>query len=373
MIASGRLRESTGALRPHHFIYDGLRDALADLRRMGAAGGRDRIPDGATLRAGSADPRVPALRRRLVLEGDLPSAFATADTTFDTAVERAVRGFQHRHALVEDGVVGPATLRALNVPIQTRIDQLRVNLERGRWILHDLPSTFVGVNIAGARVYLVRDGTVAFETRAIVGQTTTRTPIFSATMRYIDLNPTWTVPPGIVREILAEVRRDPSYLSRNSMRVIDSGGRTVAISAAEVSRYTAATFPYVFRQDAGPLNPLGQIKFMFPNEFNVYLHDTPGRGLFAREQRTFSHGCIRIENPLDFAELILDDPARWSRADLVSAIAAGTTRTIPLTAPIPVLVLYWTASADLHGEIHYYHDTYGRDGELLSALDRAAG
>jgi murein L,D-transpeptidase YcbB/YkuD len=176
------------------------------------------------------------------------------------------------------------------------------------------------------------------------------------------------VPPGIVGEILAHVRSDPGYLARINMRVLDRSGRPVNPASIDFGRYTGASFPYVFRQEPGPQNPLGQIKLMFPNEHNVYLHDTPSRQLFDREQRTFSHGCIRVQDPIRLAELVLDDP-RWTREALLAGIAAGGTRTIPLAQPLPVVIQYWTASTDLHGELHFYRDVYARDRPLLRALD----
>jgi L,D-transpeptidase YcbB len=369
-VGAGSVAESLQALAPDHFVYRGLKDALAELRRIEGSGGWERIPAGPTLRLGGVDERVPLLRRRLAGSGDLPGSELSGGSVVDAALESAVRRFQHRHGLNEDGVVGPATLAELNVPVHQRIRQVRLNLERARWITHDLPDTFVTVNIAGAKVYLVRDAAVVFESRAIVGRPYTRTPIFRESMRYIDLNPTWTVPPGIVGEVLAEIRRNPGYLARLDMEVLDRGGRRVEISPAALSGYSASTFPYVFRQRPGPLNPLGRIKFMFPNRYNVYLHDTPARVLFEQEERTFSHGCIRVQDPLRLAELILNDPVRWNRSALLAAVETERTRSIPLATQLPVLILYWTAAADLHGELHFYRDVYGRDNALLEALER---
>src|SRR5690606_2280528 len=207
-------------------------------------------------------------------------------------------------------VVGRATLAALNVPVEQRLEQIRVNLERARWVMHELPDTYVAVNVAGAKTYLLQGDTVVFETRAIVGADYTRTPMFRAPMLYLDLNPTWTVPPGIVGEVLGLVQRDSTYLVRQRIRVLDPSGRMVDPSVIDFSRYTAADFPYLFRQDPGPANPLGEIKLMFPNEHSVYLHDTPTRGLFAAEERLLSHGCIRLEDPLALAELVIGDPVR---------------------------------------------------------------
>jgi murein L,D-transpeptidase YcbB/YkuD len=316
------------------------------------------------------DARVPLLRDRLARTGDLPSHEIARTLRFDADLERSLRSFQHRHGLNEDGVVGDATLRELNVPVGERIAQVRANLERARWVTTDLPETFVVVNIAGAKVYLVREGAVVFETRAVVGASYTRTPVFRAAMQQIELNPTWTVPPSIVDEVLAEIRRDPSYLSRHGLRLLDRTGKEVDAASVDLAGARASAFPWTIRQDAGPLNPLGKVKFVFPNPHNVYLHDTPRRDLFAREQRLFSHGCIRVENPLELAALILNEPDRWTAASLETArTASPTTQVIPLARPLPVLVLYWTAAVDADGTLHFYRDVYRRDAGLLAALD----
>lgn len=363
-----RLHGEVRALLPDHPVYRGLVAALAGLRGIEAAGGWDSIPAGPALARDSVGARVALLRRRLALEG-YPATSGANAAVFEAGLDAAVRSFQHTHGLNEDGVVGRATLAELDVPVGTRIDQVRINLERARWVTHDLPATFLTVNIAGARVYLIRDGSVIFESRVIVGKTGTRTPVFRATARYVDLNPTWTVPPGIVGEVLAEVRRNPGYLPRNGFQVLDRAGGAVDPARVDFSRYSARSFPYVFRQGPGPTNPLGRVKIVFPNPHNVYLHDTPARALFQREERLFSHGCIRVQDPLTLAELVLDDPAAWSRAAMDSVLARGRTRTVPLARPLPVLILYWTAATDLHGELHFYRDVYGRDPALLAALN----
>lgn len=369
-ITDGRLDDVVKAARPAHFIYEGLVEALAGLRELQAAGGWPAIADGPALRLDSSDARVPQLRRRLALSGDLPAAHADdGSIAFDSLLHHAVMRVQHRHGLNEDGVVGARTLTELNVPVETRIDQVRINLERGRWLLHDLADTFVAVNVAGAMVYLVRAGDVVHEARAIVGRTYTATPVFTATMQYIDVNPTWTVPPGIVGEVLSAIRRDPGYLRAQNITVLDRAGRVVPASSIDFGRYSARTFPYAFRQEPGPQNPLGVIKFMFPNRHNVYLHDTPARALFEQEDRLFSHGCIRISDPLRLAELLLAGTT-WDRPALEAAVSARGTRTIRLPRPVPVLIQYWTASTDLHRELHFYRDVYGRDAAVLRGLDR---
>jgi murein L,D-transpeptidase YcbB/YkuD len=317
----------------------------------------------------SVDDRVPLLRARLALEGDYAGPADDTSRVYDAALEAAVRSFQHRHGLNEDGLVERATLAALAVPVEHRIDQVRVNLERARWVGHELPIEFVAVNVAGAKVYLVHGDGIAFETRAIVGADATRTPVFTADMQYVVLNPTWTVPRSIVDEVLALARRDPGYLSREGMRLLDASGEEVDASDVDLTRYTPSDFPYVFRQDPGPANALGHIKLMLPNPHHVYLHDTPSRALFDREERLFSHGCIRIQDPLGLAELVLGEPATWNRATLETAIATGQTLTIPLARPVPVFVLYWTASVDPRGIPHFYADVYDRDAGVLAGLD----
>jgi L,D-transpeptidase YcbB len=374
VVSAGRVREAIAALRPQHFVYGGLLAALADLRRIQSEGGWDSVPAGSTLARDSVDARVLLLRRRLWIAGDLSEKAYEADDwspRFDSMVEAAVRSFQHRHGLNEDGLVGASTLAAMNVPVEQRIEQLRVNLERARWVAHELPDTFVTVNVAGARVYLLRGDSVVFESRAIVGTDYTRTPVFTAPMLYVDLNPTWTVPPGIVDEVLGEVRRDPRYLERLGIRVLTDSGSEVDATEIDFSRYTAADFPFVFRQDPGPANALGRIKLMFPNQHRVYLHDTPSRGLFAREERLFSHGCIRVEDPVGLAEIVLGDA--WSRDAIEAEIGRGITRTIRLPEPVPVFVLYWTAATDLRGVVHFHRDVYGRDALVLAELDAHPG
>jgi murein L,D-transpeptidase YcbB/YkuD len=218
-------------------------------------------------------------------------------------------------------------------------------------------------------VYFVQDGNVVFETRAVVGKTYTATPVFRATMQSIELNPTWTVPPGIVGELLNQIRRNPAYLREQNIRVFTQGGTEVDRARIDYASYTSRSFPYVFRQEPGVLNPLGEIKLLFPNRYNVYLHDTPSRSLFDREQRVFSHGCIRVQDPIRLAELVLNDSVRWSQAAIRKEIEKGVLQRIPVSNQLPVLILYWTASADLHGELHFYRDVYGRDARLLRALD----
>ena len=353
----------------HGAVYDAMRAVLTRYRGYAAHGGWRRLRSGASLRAGDSGARVVALRRRLDAE-DFSTQSPTS-TDFDDDLGAAVRAFQRTHGLAEDGIVGPRTFDALNVPVAARIEQIRVNLERLRWVLVDRAPNFVAVNIAGFRVYYIEDDHITWSARAVVGQPYRATPVFRAEMKYLVLNPDWTVPPTILlRDVLPAMHSDPRYLAREHMEVVDYQGRPVDPAKLDWSRYPGAPFPYLIRQLPGPTNSLGRIKFMFPNSHFVFLHDTPKRALFDRPDRTFSSGCIRVEHPLDLAVILLRDNPGWDRAALDAAIAAGTTRTVFLDHPVPVLLLYLTVVAfDGGREFAFYRDVYGRDPRLGRALD----
>ncbi len=355
-------------LAPRVPLYRDLRNALSELRRIERAGGWRAIAPGPKLELGTSDGRVAQLRQRLQAGGDLS---AGADgSEFDAALEAAVKRFQARHGLEADGVVGKSTLAALNVPVAERIAQVRVNLERLRWVARDLEGDFLLVDIAGFGAQLWLDGRLAWSSRVVVGRPYRTTPVFRARMKYLVLNPEWNVPPTILREdVLPKAVDDPGYLGRHDMRVLDRAGRPLDAASIDWSQYRGEprAFPYQIVQAPGRDNPLGRIKFMFPNEHSVYLHDTPARALFDKPVRAFSSGCIRIERPIELALLLLDDRERWSEEKLRAAIATGRTQTVPVARTVPVLLLYFTASV-ADGELHFRPDLYGRDRAVLSAL-----
>lgn len=345
-----RVAAGLDALRPTQWIYAGLRRALQTYRELESAGGWKSVPQGPVLRPGTADPRLPALEERLAAEG-FPTTTSREDiAVYDSALVTAVQRFQDRHGLNPDGVLGTATLRALNVPVATRISQLRVSLERGRLLLHDLPERFVVVNIPAFRVLYVDEGGARLMSRVVVGKPFTQTPIFRADMTYVVLNPSWTIPPGIMeRDVIPGMRRDPDYLERKGY--VKVGNQIV--------------------QPPGPNNALGRIKLMFPNPHHVYLHDTPHRDKFAAEERTFSNGCIRVERIVELAALAIGDSAAWSKETLEAEIATGRTRNITLGRRLPVLLTYWTAVVDPGDDRpRFYDDVYARDPAYLEALDR---
>ncbi len=373
------IRGSIELVRPTHWMYQAGREALAAYRQIAALGGWPIIAGGPTLKPGMSDARVGLLRRRLAISGDLAAVGASsapragsAEDFFDPQLEAALRHAQRRHRLAVDGSLGPATLQALNVPVEQRIAQLRVNLERGRQVLHEIKDgDLVIVDIAGFEVHFVRDRKRIWQSRAVVGQPFRETPVFKASINNVVINPTWTVPPGILeKDILPSLRRgDRSILARKNLQVLDRNGAPVNAATIDFSRYTARNFPYLLRQAAGPTNALGAVKINFPNPHLVYLHDTPSKSLFDETNRTFSSGCIRTERPLELAEWVLGDPARWNAATLRSAVDSGETRTLRVAKPVPVLLIYWTADRDDDGSIVFKPDPYGRDARELAALD----
>jgi murein L,D-transpeptidase YcbB/YkuD len=355
--------------RPRHPSYGRLKAALAEYRRIAAAGGWPRVPDGVKLERGVRSEHVVALRKRLHATGDGPPAPAAGASLFDAALVTPVKEFQRRHGLTPDGIVGATTFEALNVPVEARIDQIRVNLERARWVLHEAQGDLLVVDIAGFDATYTRNGETVWRSRVQVGTPYRKTPTFKSQLTYLVFNPTWTVPPTILaKDILPAAKRDPGEIEKRGLRVLDREGRPVDPGSVQWSRYKATNFPYLLRQEPGPKNALGRIKFMFPNRHHVYLHDTPNKRLFDKPERAFSSGCIRIEYPLELAELLLDDQTRWNRERLTAAIDSRVTRTVFLPRPVPILLLYWTVFFDEAGRVGFKRDIYDRDAAVLEAL-----
>jgi murein L,D-transpeptidase YcbB/YkuD len=370
VLADGGIGAGLDRLKPRNPVYQNLVQALARYRQIAAQGGWSSVADGPTLRAGERDFRVTQLRRRLQAEGEKLADTGGDPDYFDAGLERALVRFQNRYRLDADGLAGRQTLAAMNVPVAQRIGQIRVNLERAR-VLRDIPATAVVVDIAGFEVSLWRDGHRLLRSRAQVGRPYRSTPVFSDSITYIEFNPTWTVPPTIFSEdVLPAIKRDPGYLARNNMRVLTMGGEEVDPGTVNWALYPQQGFPYMIRQMPGPHNALGQLKIMFPNEHLVYLHDTPNRGLFRRSERTFSSGCIRVEQIEPLAVLLLDDPQQWDLAAIEATIESRQTRRVSLRQPVPIYLVYWTVQVLDDGEVHFKHDPYDRDRLVLDVLEQ---
>ena len=367
------IEKALDGLRPQHAAYASLKEALRYYHNIMETGAWPKVASGPKMERGDWGSRVRALRSRLAISGDLVLTDAGDPYLFDDLLDLAVRGFQERHGLEVDGIVGRETLKVLNVTVTERLHQIRANLERWRWVPHSLGSHYILVNIANFELDVVEHGQTVMSMRVVVGKGYRRTPVFTGSMTYMELNPYWHIPPRIaVRDIVPNVRQDPQYLTRKNIRVLESWdpqASEVDPGSIDWTRITSKSFPFKLRQEPGPDNALGRVKFMFPNKFNVYLHDTPARTLFQRTKRTFSSGCIRVEKPIDLAVYLLRGNPDWTRARIVASIESGKTQTVHLPEPIPVHLLYWTAWVDSGGTIHFRDDIYGRDKRLIEALN----
>jgi murein L,D-transpeptidase YcbB/YkuD len=355
--------------RPQSPRYGEMKKALAAYRAIQAAGGWPAIESGPTLKPGHTDARITELRRRLQATGDQPNAEGSENNpgVFDDDLVEAVKRFQKRHGLEADGVVGPATLAALNVPVEVRIDQIRLNLERQRWILHEAVGEFLVADIAGFNLYWVRAKQIIWEAKIQVGQNYTQTPLFKSTVDRIVFNPDWTIPPGILnRTVIPNLKKDPGYLDQKGYWLLTLDGRRV--DPKTIDWKSRKGFPYIVRQPPGPDNALGQVKFMFPNPHHVFLHDTNHRELFDRTSRTFSAGCIRLQDPFDLAQRLLDGQDDWDRERIDRTIASGKTVTVNLKKPLRIVIAYATA-AIMDGRVTFRPDVYKRDAAVLRALD----
>ena len=370
-ITQGRIDEVFDWARPHNRVYTRLKTGLARYRAYQAAGGWAPVPAGGTLKPGDSDPRILAVRSRLVVTGDLPADKAAGDDPklFDDSLEAAVRRFQTRHGIDVDGAVGPETLRKMNVPVEDRINQIRVNLERARWILHQAYDEFLVTDLAGFETFWVKDNEIIWREPVQIGKNYTQTPVFSDEIQYLEFNPTWTIPPGILRRIVIPgLKKDPDYLDKKGYQLLTLQGEPVDPQTVDWANLKG--FPYIVRQPPGPTNALGLVKFMFPNPHFVYLHDTSARGLFDRSKRTFSSGCVRVRNPMDLAERLLAGQQGWTRDKIDAVIASGKTTRVNLERRLRILIVYNTARLPIDDDqMHFRPDIYDRDAKVLAALD----
>jgi murein L,D-transpeptidase YcbB/YkuD len=371
-LADGDVGAALERLAPAAPLYAQLRAALARYRGYQGRGGWVGVDTGPALRLGDGGIRVDQLRARLALAGLLAPDPAAEGAPFDLALDAAVRAFQRRSNLEPDGIVGALTLDQLNRRARDRIDQLRANLERVRWLPADSGARHLRVNIADFRLEAWAGGRIERVHRVIVGQQYRRTPSFSGTLTHLVFSPWWEVPHSLaVRDKLPQFRRDPGAVERLGYQVLDRAGEPVDPAGIDWSALSARQFPYRLRQRPGPLNALGQVKFMFPNRHSVYLHDTPSRSLFEHVRRDFSSGCIRVESALELAHWLLQPLPGWSPERIDAVATASVETTVRLDPPVAVHLLYQTAVDDGAGGIRLIDDIYRRDPELVAALDRA--
>lgn len=375
-LGSDSLPETLEALQPRDPAYRRLRRARTRYTSL-AERPWPAFAEQPTIRPGAADPRLLAVRRRLVMLGDLAAADPAAGDDYDTSTEAAVERFQRRHGIKADGVIGPATFAQLNITPAARVRQIDVNLERWRWLPRNLGKHYVLVNIAGFTLRLVEHGQVTFSAPVIAGRSYRRTPVFSDRIRYLVFNPSWTVPERLaVEDKLPRIRRDPGYLKRMGFTLYAGWGedrRVVDPATVDWSKVSATHFPWLLVQAPGPDNALGRVKFMFPNRYDVYLHDTPSQELFGQIERAFSSGCIRVRNAMQLANRLLAREDDFTAGRIAAIVAGGKTTTVYLREPIPIYIQYWTAWVDEDGTIQFRHDIYGRDEPVAAALHDSPG
>ena len=357
------------SLPPASPEYIRLMKAKFTLEKQLGKGGWGATVPGAKLEPGQSGASVVALRNRLIAMGYMRR---NAGQVYDGNMQAAVQRFQLAHGLSPDGVAGQGTLAELNVSPQQRLAAIVVSMERERWINKPLGKRHVWVNLADFTARIMDNGKVTFETRSVVGATKSdqRSPEFSDVMEFMVINPTWNVPRSItVKEYLPMLQKNPN--AAGHLRIIDSRGRAINRGAIDFSRYTAKTFPFAMKQPPSDGNALGLVKFMFPNKYNIYLHDTPSKNLFSREVRAFSHGCIRLADPFDFAYTLLarqtNDPEGFFR----SKLNTGVETVVPLDQPVPVHLVYRTAFTTAKGGVEFRRDIYGRDARIFDALQKA--
>jgi L,D-transpeptidase YcbB len=367
-LESNRVVESLYELTPNDSEYRLLRQALADHRAQAARGGWPKVSPNLRLKLGQRHAQVRALADRLAASGDFKGSVPAegAVAAYDTALQEAVKQFQRRHGFQDDGIVSPAVVAELNVPIEQRIDLLELNLERWRWLPRQPGARYMRVNIPEMRLEVWENGSVPLSMRVIVGKQDTPTPIFNDEMTHIVFSPYWNVPPNIAQEeTMPSLMKDPGFLERNNMEVVDASGRPIDPSSLDWDDPSS----FRFRQRPGSSNALGLVKFMFPNQYNVYLHDTPTDSLFGRAARVFSHGCIRVEQPEELATYVLRDQPEWTIERIREAMHAGTERTVKLREPIPVFIGYWTARVAPDGMVQFRKDVYGIDARLTAMVE----
>ncbi|WP_462157921.1 L,D-transpeptidase family protein [Pseudoalteromonas sp. GB56] len=355
-------------LKPQIPHYKRLKEGLEFYKKLQAM---KPLPEASlaksVIKPGDTDPSVPVIRQRLERLGYYPSKLSDSNLTYDEPLQDAVKKLQYFNQVKSDGVIGKDTLKLLNQPYQEKINDIIVNLERTRWVDNNLTEDFLIVNIAGFKVFLMKNGKLKWESNVVVGRNYTKTPIFKGRLSYVVINPTWTVPRSITKGLVDKVKANPSYLEEKNFYLVDAKRNPVDAQTIDWDTVNRNKFPYWFVQGPSENNSLGQVKFMFPNKYSVYLHDTPAKTLFAEDQRAFSHGCVRVENPFDLAEHVLAGTDSWSRTKINETLASKETTKVTLDEPLDVLLMYWTVAGNEDG-LHFYSDVYNRDPALLAKL-----
>ncbi|MBC7915030.1 MAG: L,D-transpeptidase family protein [Pyrinomonadaceae bacterium] len=367
MLGERKSKYDYASFAPLHQDYANLKKALARYRQIQKSGGWPVIPANASFTPGQ--PSTAALQLRIRLADFIPSnEKATADsTTYSPELVNAVKRFQALHGISPDGKIGPGTIKLMNVPVQNRIRQIIINMERWRWIPKSFEPSYLLVNIPEFKLHVIEKSKEVMTMKVIVGKEMNSTPIFSDKLEHVVLSPYWNIPPNILREEIApKIMSDPGYLDRLNMEVVTNKGNPVSAYDVDWGQAGSEGFQYIVRKKPGPKNDLGDVKFIFPNVDNIYLHDTPHDELFSQSKRGFSHGCVRLEQPLKLAEYLLRNIPGWDNASIRRQISTGKERYISVKEKLPVYLVYFTAKADANGHVQFYDDLYGHDTKLAS-------
>jgi len=359
-IEANALEELPAKLSPPHHEYIALKEMLRKYREIATRGGWSTLPVELTLKQGENNLNVAVLRNNLAITGDLKTT-VTDSTEFDIELSEAVLRFESRHGLKPDGILDPQVIGIMNVPVDFRIAQIEANLERLRWLPNDLGTRHVLVNIPSYELAVREGDQVPVKMKIIVGTNQHRTPLFSDVMQSVVFSPYWNIPDSIAtNETLPRIMKDPNYLRRQNIEVVRVGQTIEVVNPSTINwNDPPRDFQYRLRQRPGARNSLGLVKFLFPNEFNVYIHDTPADNLFDRVSRNFSHGCIRIEHPAKLAVYLLKDQPEWTPEMIETAMHGEVEKHVALKSPIPVHIVYWTAWVDSAGLLQIRHDVYG--------------
>ena len=351
-------------LEPQHKMYRQLKNELKRYRKIEENGGWPVITGIKVLKIGEEHIQVPKIRERLVITGDLSNN--NQSNIYDEELALAVKRFQVRHGLKIDSIFGPQTMGAMNIPVQDRIKQIIVNMERYRWVPDDLGNPHIVVNIPAFELYVREDEKQVLQMKVITGRSVTSTVLFSDSIEYIEMSPYWNVPRSIAtKEILPKAKKNRNYITANNFEVL-SGSGVVNPRKINWYRYNASNFPYQIRQKPGPTNSLGTIKFIFPNQYNIYLHDTPAKHLFNEAERDFSHGCIRVEKPLELAKYLLRNNPDWDEQKIEAHRKLSTPERVYLDKKVPVYIMYFTAFVDQEGRMNFREDIYKHDDDIVA-------
>jgi len=348
-----------------------LLDKIRAYRAIEASGGWITIDEGPTIEPGQQSPRVAMLRERLIVSGDLENFGSTGSSgqeIYTPGLQEAVMRFQTRHGLTVDGLVGRLTLAALNVSVAERIQQMELNVERHRWLPDNYGNRYIITNIPDYKLRVVESGQTTLEMPVVVGKTKHKTPVFSSDMNHLVVNPTWTVPRSITnKELVPKEINNPGALQKSGFQVLRSDGSDLGFENVSNSDWLQAKFPYTLRQRPGKRNALGKVKFMMPNQYSIYLHDTPAKKLFAEQRRAFSHGCVRVGNPVELANHLLNQEG-WSNDNIEDLFAHEKTKTVKFDSTIPTHIVYLTSWVDEAGDLQFREDIYNHDKTLHAAL-----